>query len=247
MTTKVEFTNRSKPALYLKDNTYNYQTCITMVGAGATEYIGIIWTDILRAMEHYASETPPSPAIEGQLWYDTANNELKVNIGKYLGEANWIAISGKTMPLPSNLLRFDGGTLAHEMFVIGTPINDNNVVSREYADSSNAITFSSKNDNYQYNIMNHNGFVTLNGTVRQSSFNNSTFTVNLPFNMKDINYSVTLSSSSNGEYIPGGDNSPLGHHYYVTSKQLSSFRIIIDPNLPSNGEIDFCLVGFVQQ
>ena len=246
MATKVEFTNRSKPALYLKDNTYNYQTCITMAGVGVDEYVGVIWTNILRAMEHYANSESPSPAFEGQLWYDTSNNELKVNIGRYLGEPNWVAISGKSIPTASSLLSNAGGSLNYELYVNGVPTNDTNVVSREYTDKVNAVVFDSSNNNYQYNIMKHNGMVTLNGVIKQNNFYNSVCVVKLPFNMKDTNYTVSLSSSSNTEYLPSNDNTPVGHHYYIADKQLSSFKVVTDPNLPSGCEIDFGLIGFVQ-
>lgn len=246
MTTKVEFTNRSKPALYLKDNTYNYQTCITMAGVGVDEYVGINWTNILRMMEHYSNSEPPSPAFEGQLWYDTSNKELKVNIGRYLGEPEWVAISGKSIPTTSSLLSNMGGALPNDLYVNDSPKYITNVVSREYADKANVVAFNGVNNNYQYNITDFNGMITLNGTIKQYNFYNSVCVVKLPFVMRDINYTITLSCSSNTEYLPSGDNTPTGHHYYISDKHLSSFKVVTDSNLPSGSEIDFCLVGFVQ-
>ena len=246
MATKVEFTNRSKPALYLKDNTYNYQTCIAMAGVGVDEYIGVIWTNILRMMEHYSNDEPPSPAVEGQLWYDTSNKELKVNIGRYLGEPEWVAISGKSIPTVSSLLNKTGGTLAYDLYVNDVSTNDTNVVSQGYADEANKVIFNGINNNYQYNITDYNGMITLNGTIRQNNFYNSVCVVKLPFVMRDTNYTITLSCSSNTEYLPSSDNTPTGHHYYISDKQLSSFKVVTDPNLPSGCEIDFGLIGFVQ-
>tara|TARA_B100001248_G_scaffold262325_1_gene257541 strand:- start:1656 stop:2963 length:1308 start_codon:yes stop_codon:yes gene_type:complete len=57
---------------------------ITLIGKNYTGYGEIIAEDFVRLLENQANSSQPSGALQGQLWYDTAENMLKV-----YNSANW--------------------------------------------------------------------------------------------------------------------------------------------------------------
>jgi len=71
--------NTSKTVSYtLSNSTVNNDLDIGLVGDGYLGYGPIINTDLLKLLENFSNNTPPPKAIDGQLWYDTANKQLKV-------------------------------------------------------------------------------------------------------------------------------------------------------------------------
>jgi hypothetical protein len=71
--------NTSKTVSYtLSNSTVNNDLDIGLVGDGYLGYGPIINTDLLKLLENFSNNTPPPKAINGQLWYDTANKQLKV-------------------------------------------------------------------------------------------------------------------------------------------------------------------------
>ncbi len=52
MTLKIEFANRSKAPIYVKDYEYNNLTSINLVGRYVENYGEIVWTDVLRILEN---------------------------------------------------------------------------------------------------------------------------------------------------------------------------------------------------
>ena len=57
---------------------------ITLIGKNYTGYGEIIAEDFVRLLENQANSSQPSGALQGQLWYDTSENILKV-----YNSANW--------------------------------------------------------------------------------------------------------------------------------------------------------------
>ncbi len=57
---------------------------ITLIGKNYTGYGEIIAEDFVRLLENQANSSQPSGALQGQLWYDTTENMLKV-----YNSANW--------------------------------------------------------------------------------------------------------------------------------------------------------------
>lgn len=246
MTYKIEFTNKSKAPIYVKDTGYNNQTSMTMFGASTLDYGSTLWTNLLQYMEHYANETPPVHAVEGQIWYDTSTSELKINKSKIAESPNWLPIAPKPIVNTSKLLLRTGGTLTYDLQLTGDIVSDNQFATKEYADAHANVTFTSKNSKYQYNLINFNGFITLNGTIQYSEISSGNFVVDLPFEMKDTNYSVVLTVGSKLSTYTNDVEKPYGHHHSVNNKTKHSFTAHIasnDGGLPSSGEIYFCLVG----
>lgn len=81
-------------ALVIEDNILNsVQTSLTFVGKNAANYSAAVSTNFLHLLENHANTTPPNNPIEGQLWYDSGTNKLKINDGTSSG-ANWKSVNG---------------------------------------------------------------------------------------------------------------------------------------------------------
>jgi hypothetical protein len=238
--TKVDFSNLSKPSLYLIDGEYNFNTCLTLFGKNVANFGPSFWTNILRKLENYSNATPPENALEGQLWYDSQNNVMKINTGKNYDTPVWVEVSHEAVST-DGLLEKIGGTLHNTLEISGDILNDNHAATVEYVNDNAGVTITGKNANYQYNIMDFNKFITINGVVRLNDVVDGKIVVMLPKVMKNDTYAVTLSSSTNATVT-----TVQRYYYYVTDKRINSFTIVIDKPLLNDAEIDFCVMGFAQ-
>ena len=68
----------------------NYSTSLTLIGKNAPGFGQQLAENFVHMLENFASATPPSNAIEGQLWYDNANQQLKITSGGAL----WAPVNG---------------------------------------------------------------------------------------------------------------------------------------------------------
>ena len=71
-------------------------TSLTFVGKNASGYAEAISTNFLHLLENFASNQPPTNPTEGQIWFDTSdenNKKLRINDGTAAG-ANWKPING---------------------------------------------------------------------------------------------------------------------------------------------------------
>lgn len=93
MTYSVKFTettNPAKPSITVEDQTVNNTTSLKFVGKNYSGYGEIIAENFLHLLENFARNTSPGSEItegspvQGQLWYDTSTNLLKVFDG-----TNW--------------------------------------------------------------------------------------------------------------------------------------------------------------
>ena len=92
MTYSVSFTdatNPAKPSLTVPDGALNQQTPVTFPGKNYSGYAKVIAEDFLHLLENFANSAPPANPVQGQLWFDTANNNntLKVYDGTNWNEA----------------------------------------------------------------------------------------------------------------------------------------------------------------
>ena len=78
--TFTETTNPAKPPITVSDGALNNQTSMTFVGQGYTGFAPVIANNLLHLLENFASPftNPPPNPVEGQMWYDTTNKEIKV-------------------------------------------------------------------------------------------------------------------------------------------------------------------------
>ncbi len=75
----VNFTEKDrKVPITVYDNTSNEDTSLKFPGRNVTGYGKIIAENFLQLLENFAGPTRPVNPIEGQLWYDTTNEQLKI-------------------------------------------------------------------------------------------------------------------------------------------------------------------------
>ena len=95
MAYSVNFTDSiNKTPITIDDNSRNtVDTSLTFVGRNEASYGQAIAENFLQILENFANSTPPSNPIEGQLWYDSGTNRLKIN-DSTAGAANWRPAGG---------------------------------------------------------------------------------------------------------------------------------------------------------
>jgi microcystin-dependent protein len=99
MVYKVQFTesnNPAKVAITVQDQSLNNQTSLTFVGQNYSGYGPVIASDFLHLLENFANSTAPANPVQGQIWYDNANNLLRVWNGTTWVEAGSIKKAGKS-------------------------------------------------------------------------------------------------------------------------------------------------------
>lgn len=86
----VNFTDReNKTPITVFDNTSSNDTSLVFPGRNVTGYGQIIAENFLHLLENFSGNSRPVNPVEGQLWYDTANNVLQI-----WDNTNWKAASG---------------------------------------------------------------------------------------------------------------------------------------------------------
>lgn len=74
--------NSASPNQYIvQDGVVNTQTDLSFIGKGYEGYGELIAENFLHLLENFANSSEPSKPIQGQLYYDSTNNRLKVYTG----------------------------------------------------------------------------------------------------------------------------------------------------------------------
>jgi hypothetical protein len=74
--------NTSSPNQYtVQDGVINTQTDLSFIGKSYAGYGEAIAENFLHLLENFSNSTAPTKPIKGQLWFDSANNRLKVYTG----------------------------------------------------------------------------------------------------------------------------------------------------------------------
>lgn len=89
MSYTVRLTNGSTLATVADLSIDTTSTSLSLVGRGAVNYGEAFAENFVHLLENFANATAPSPAIAGQLWYDTTVESIKVYDG-----VNWRLVSG---------------------------------------------------------------------------------------------------------------------------------------------------------
>lgn len=95
MAYSVNFTDSvNKNPIVIDDNSRNtVDTSLTFIGRNEPSYGQAIAENFLHVLENFAKNTPPNNPIEGQLWFDSGTNRLKIN-DSTAGASNWRPASG---------------------------------------------------------------------------------------------------------------------------------------------------------
>lgn len=89
----VKFTDPTKPAVEVFDNTTNStDTSLKFSGRNTTNYGTAVAENFLSLLENFAGATSPPSPVEGQLWYNNVDEILYVNDGS--GSNGWQTASG---------------------------------------------------------------------------------------------------------------------------------------------------------
>src|SRR5210317_265481 len=95
MAYSVNFTDSiNKNPIVIDYNSRNtVDTSLTFIGRNEASYGQAIAENFLHVLENFSNNTPPNNPIEGQLWYDSGTNRLKIN-DSTAGAANWRPAGG---------------------------------------------------------------------------------------------------------------------------------------------------------
>lgn len=89
----IKFTDPTKPAIEVFDNTTNStDTSLKFSGRNTTNYGTAVAENFLHLLENFAGATSPPSPVEGQLWYNNVDEILYVNDGS--GDNGWQTASG---------------------------------------------------------------------------------------------------------------------------------------------------------
>jgi len=93
----VDFTDGNKTAITVANAAVNTTTNIGLVGQGYKNYGEVVAEDLLHLLENFASSIAPSKPVEGQIWYDSANNTLKYFDDTIANSGNWKSIASMSV------------------------------------------------------------------------------------------------------------------------------------------------------
>ena len=74
----IDYSQSSKTAIVVNDGTIDTSTSIGLIGKNYTRFGEILNENMLHMLENFANGSAPTNPTEGQLWYDTANSQMKV-------------------------------------------------------------------------------------------------------------------------------------------------------------------------
>ena len=93
----VDFTDGTKTAISVANGAVDTTTNLGLVGQGYSNYGEVVAEDFLHLLENFAGSFAPSKPVEGQIWYDSANNQLKYFDDTVANSGNWKSIGSMTV------------------------------------------------------------------------------------------------------------------------------------------------------
>ena len=71
-------------------------TSLALVGKNYPGYGVFLNSNLVHLVENFANSTAPAAALPGQIWFDSANKSLKLNVASAVGTASWKTLAGIT-------------------------------------------------------------------------------------------------------------------------------------------------------
>ena len=110
MSYTIEFSdNTTKNPIEVEDNTINTETSLKIPGKNSLGYGQVIAENLIKLLENFASPVEPTNPVEGQLWYDNNDEQLKVYDGTKFSSAGGLQ---KTLTRPEA-----GNSVAGDLWV----------------------------------------------------------------------------------------------------------------------------------
>jgi len=111
-------TNPNKVPITVADGTIDNSTSLKFVGQAYPNYAEPLAEDLLHLLENFAAPTSPINPVQGQLWYDTSTNILKVYDSTNWTTAGSLKKSG-TAPAVANSIAGDlwANTVTNQLYL----------------------------------------------------------------------------------------------------------------------------------
>lgn len=108
--TNILFSDTHNTPLNVPDRAINAETPLALYGSNSVNYGKDINTNLLNLLSHFADANKPLNGVQGQLWFDSTKDKLKVNVGN----DTYVEL-GYTKPpvLPDNVILYS--TLKSEL------------------------------------------------------------------------------------------------------------------------------------
>lgn len=156
MSYTIEFSdNTTKNPIEVEDNTINTETSLKIPGKNSLGYGQVIAENLIKLLENFASPVEPTNPVEGQLWYDNNDEQLKVYDGTKFSSAGGLQ---KTLTRPEA-----GNSVAGDLWVDRSSqqlylYNGNNwiLVGPEFSDgltTGATVKQITGTDNKNYNVV----------------------------------------------------------------------------------------------
>lgn len=143
---RIEFSDKEKDPIKIREQRYDTSTSLTLIGKNCTEYGEYVNSNFYHLLENFCDDLKPSNPISGQTWFNSLKNKMYVYDGNF-----WIELGKtKTPKVPANALSQsvlevslkhyltkDGGQMDGDLYLKETEIGDSEyaAVTKKYVDS----------------------------------------------------------------------------------------------------------------
>lgn len=166
----INFTDKSKTALVIQPGEINYDTSLILFGKNTPDWGKLVNSNFIKLLEHFSNEYSPGYSgnvLEGQLWFDTNTNQLKVCIDN--ASLIWKILCNTQEPdltdvvtydnlnnYISNYIQLSGDTLTGPLLV-SHPINNFDIANKHYVNTRACLCVDNKSK--------YDGYISINGGV----------------------------------------------------------------------------------
>lgn len=101
--TTIVYNTRGSSVATLADMSLDTTTPLDMIGRGYSGFGSVIFSDMYKLMENFASDTAPSSPVEGMTWYAPTAQELSFYNG-----TDWVVLAHSSNMMGAMLSRMSG-------------------------------------------------------------------------------------------------------------------------------------------
>jgi hypothetical protein len=184
-------------SIVIQDSVPNNETSLTLSGPSTFTFGKYFWDNLLHLLENFSNETSPINPLEGQLWYNSATQLLNVCTSVIRTVPTWVPIEGSGIVDLSNYIDMSKPATAKNLklgipeptvtIYSGVTKNDLNACTKKFVDDWHGGVKTGSANNMSW-VIYPNKFTIIQGIKNGN--------VILPFEMRDVNYSVVLTSAN---------------------------------------------------